>query len=295
MIWRAVEQAIEDATGRPFKAGSPRTVGGGCINEAFVINNASGDERYFIKLNQPALLHMFVAEAAGLSEILASNSAKAPAPVCHGSDDSYSFLVLEYVAFSSGTAASAELLGTQLAAMHRHSAEQFGWTRDNTIGSTPQVNTRDNNWATFFGEHRLGFQLSLAKQNGAPVALVDTGQRLLQALPRFFETYKPPPSLLHGDLWGGNWATTTSGEPVIFDPAVYYGDREADLAMTELFGGFSDRFYQSYRHAWPWDAGYETRKVLYNLYHVLNHFNLFGASYAAQAQDMIQRLIAEVS
>ena len=271
-------------------------MGGGCINEAFVVGNANGgDVQYFVKLNRAELLPMFEAEAAGLAEILATDSIKAPAPICSGEAEGSSFLVLQHLAFASNTETSAQLLGNQLAAMHRHSAAHFGWTRDNTIGSTPQINTQGNNWATFYGEHRLGYQLTLAQQNGASTRLLDSGQRLLQHLPTFFETYQPIPSLLHGDLWGGNWATDHSGAPVIFDPAVYYGDREADLAMTELFGGFSDRFYHSYRHAWPWDAGYETRKVLYNLYHVLNHFNLFGGSYAVQAQDMIHRLIAEVS
>ena len=124
--------------------------------------------------------------------------------------------------------------------------------------------------------------------------MIDAGQRLLDVLPLFFCTYHPQPSLLHGDLWGGNRGSDPTGRPVIFDPAVYYGDREADLAMTELFGSFDDRFYQSYRDSWDIDQGYTTRKVLYKLYHVLNHFNLFGGGYGRQADEMIGQLLAEV-
>jgi fructosamine-3-kinase len=123
--------------------------------------------------------------------------------------------------------------------------------------------------------------------------LQQLGDRLLADLPRFFDEM-PQPSLLHGDLWGGNWASDSDGNPVLFDPAVYYGDREADLAMTELFGGFDDRFYQSYRQTWTIDPGYSTRKVLYKLYHILNHFNLFGGGYVRQAQGMVDSLIAEL-
>jgi fructosamine-3-kinase len=178
--------------------------------------------------------------------------------------------------------------------MHRHTADRFGWSRDNTIGSTPQINHTDEAWTTFFRERRLRFQLDLAASRGAPAALIDRGARLLEGLPGFFSVYQPAASLLHGDLWGGNWGCDGDGQPVLFDPAVYFGDRETDLAMTELFGGFDDRFYQSYRQSWAIDPGYSTRKVLYNLYHVLNHFNLFGGGYARQAQGMIDTLIAEL-
>ena len=130
--------------------------------------------------------------------------------------------------------------------------------------------------------------------NGYGDDVAELGQRLSARLPDLFDGYTPEASLLHGDLWGGNWGVDVSGEPVLFDPAVYYGDREADLAMTELFGGFSREFYAAYRQAWPLDAGYSTRKKLYNLYHVLNHFNLFGGGYLSQAQGMIDALSSEI-
>ena len=183
-------------------------------------------------------------------------------------------------------------LGRQLALLHHQTAPQFGWKRDNTIGSTPQINTWSDNWIAFLGEQRLGYQLRLAHKNGYGKQLVAQGERLMAHLADFFPGYQPVASLLHGDLWGGNAAFTVSGEPVIFDPAVYYGDREADLAMTELFGGFGRDFYAAYREAWPPDSGYATRKTLYNLYHILNHANLFGGAYPDQAENMIQRLLA---
>ena len=163
-----------------------------------------------------------------------------------------------------------------------------------TIGSTPQPNPWTKNWPEFLAKHRLGFQLELAARNGLGNALQKPGEALLVRLADFFQGYQPIPSLLHGDLWGGNTAFTRSGEPVVFDPAVYYGDREADLAMTELFGGFGTRFYSAYREAWPLDAGYPTRKTLYNLYHILNHANLFGGGYLSQAETMIRRLLSEI-
>ena len=292
MHWGAIEQDITRATGEPFRVERARDVGGGCINDAATLEG--GGRRFFVKRNRSDLVDMFAAEAAGLQEILASESIRVPRPLCHGRDGELSWLVLEYVDFASPAAGTSARLGEQLAAMHRHTREKYGWTRDNTIGSTPQENDREADWVNFFREHRLRYQLDLAADRGAPVTLVDRGERLLHRLAEFFTAYQPAASLLHGDLWGGNWGCDSRGLPVLFDPAVYYGDREADLAMTELFGGFDDLFYQSYRQTWAIDPGYSTRKVLYNLYHVLNHFNLFGGGYARQAQGMIDTLIAEL-
>jgi len=182
------------------------------------------------------------------------------------------------------------LLGKQLAKQHRFCAEQFGWSRDNTIGSTPQHNSWSDDWVSFFAERRLGFQLELAAQNGFAGDLQSQGRQLIDNLGYFFSDYWPEASLLHGDLWGGNWASS-NGRPVIFDPAVYYGDRESDIAMTRLFGGFGREFYAAYEEAWPTTSGSEKRTRLYQLYHVLNHLNLFGASYLGRAQDVIRNLL----
>jgi fructosamine-3-kinase len=201
--------------------------------------------------------------------------------------------VLEHLELRPADDKGMRALGRNLARLHRVTARRHGWDRDNTIGSTPQINTPADDWIAFWRERRLSFQLKLAASKGHAARLSASGERLIEKLPAFFEGYTPVPSLLHGDLWSGNAAMDADGKPVIFDPAVYYGDREADLAMTELFGGFPHSFYAAYRTEYPLDAGYETRKQLYNLYHVLNHLNLFGGGYGAQAERMIEQLLAQ--
>lgn len=288
----SIAEAISHATGRAFRVEGRRGVGGGCINNADVLEG--GGQRYFVKFNETSRLDMFEAEADGLNEIVASGAIRAPRPIVSGRAGDRAYLVMEYLDLGGrgGDAADAAL-GTALAQMHRVTRSDFGWRRDNTIGTTRQINHPDSDWLRFYREHRLRYQLELAARSGEQ-SLLSTGERLLDALPAFFSDYRPLPSLLHGDLWGGNHGVLRDGTPVIFDPAVYYGDREADLAMTELFGGFGDEFYRSYEDTWPPDPGYRTRKVLYNLYHVLNHFNLFGGGYGAQAGSMMTRLLAQV-
>ena len=238
------------------------------------------------------MLDMFVAEAAGLQAMADTNTIRVPRPVCHGVADGQSYLVLEYLPF--GGSSSARALGELLAAMHQHSSGRFGFDIDNTIGATHQDNTPDDDWISFWQQRRLGFQLQLAGKNGSGSNLLNAGEKLIDSIPQFFTTYQPQPSLLHGDLWSGNYSYLVNGEPVIFDPATYYGDREADIAMTELFGGFGSGFYDAYNNAWQLDAGYEVRKTLYNLYHIINHFNLFGGGYLGQAESMTSRLLAEL-
>ena len=193
-----------------------------------------------------------------------------------------------------GGQGSLRKLGEGLAAMHRVTREEFGWDRDNTIGSTPQVNTKEKDWVAFYRTHRLEYQLRLVAEHGHGGTFQRKAERLLSDLELFFRDYRPMASLLHGDLWGGNYGFDTAGNPVVFDPAVYYGDREADLAMTELFGGFGTDFYAAYRERHPLDGGYAVRRHLYNLYHVLNHLNLFGGGYRSQAEGLIERLLAEI-
>lgn len=286
----AINQAISDATGIPFTPLTQRPVSGGCINQSYKL--ADAQRSFFVKLNAAQRLVMFEAEAAGLQQILASQTVRAPRPLCHGVADDQAFLVMEYLDLRAHGDAAA--LGQQLALMHRPQQAYFGGPRDNTLGSTPQPNTQTATWITFVREQRIGFQLRLAAQNGYGGKLQTQGEKLLTGLNQFFTDYQPQASLLHGDLWGGNHAYLPDGTPVIFDPAVYYGDRETDLAMTELFGGFAPGFYAAYREAWTLDAGYEVRKTLYNLYHILNHANLFGGSYAAQALQMVMQLNAEL-
>lgn len=291
--WTFIDKAIGAVTGAHFLAHTRRSVGGGCINQAYVIEDAAN--RYFVKLNRADAGEMFVAEADGLTAILASGAIRAPSPVCWGCAGDEAYLVLEYLSFDSEHTDSERQLGAALAALHRCTGANYGWHRDNTIGATPQLNESNDDWATFWRERRLRFQLQRAAARGCGAALRRKGERLLNNIDVLLRDHTPSPALLHGDLWFGNYAVLDSGVPVIFDPAVYYGDRETDLAMTELFGGFSREFYDTYHAHYPLCDGYPRRKILYNLYHVLNHYNLFGGGYAEQAERMMDRLLSEVS
>ena len=287
----AIARAITQATGDVFQISARQPVSGGSINTTEVLEGSG--KKFFVKLNAAARLDMFEAETEGLAEIADSKSVRVPQPVCSGTHGGQAFLVLEYLDLGQHSKNSDQLLGRQLAAMHHTTRARFGWRRANTIGSTPQINTEENDWLTFYRKQRLLYQLELAAGNSHGGNLLRRGEQLLEKIPVFFASYQPLPSLLHGDLWGGNHAVLRDGTPVIFDPAVYFGDREADLAMTELFGGFGEGFYAAYQEAWPLDSGYRVRRDLYNLYHVLNHLNLFGGGYRGQAEQLIERLLAE--
>jgi len=291
LLWNTICDHIENVTGDQVSRQGRDGVSGGCINQAFRLEGSQQD--YFIKINHAKHLSMFEAEMRGLQEIADSDTLRVPEPVCCAIHDDSAYIVMEYLQLGGGRE-GLEKLGEKLAAMHRVTRPEFGWEIDNTIGSTPQLNPLTEDWVTFWRESRLGFQLELAGRNGYGGRLQQQGNQLLESFPALLEGYDPEPSLLHGDLWSGNYAIMSSGEPVIYDPAVYYGDRETDLAMTELFSGFGNRFYQAYQETWPLDTGYALRKTLYNLYHILNHLNLFGGGYLAQAEGMIDRLLSEI-
>jgi fructosamine-3-kinase len=286
-MWMQIAEHIAQVTGTAFQVKERRSVSGGCINQGYAL--VGGGATYFVKINQASQMEMFVAEAEGLQQMLATRTIRVPQPICWGSTDSSSYLVLDWLEFGRETSQSWEAMGQQLAALHQAGgALQFGWHRHNTIGSTPQINTWTNQWADFFAQSRIGYQLQLAKRRGG--SFPDATQ-VIEAVRYILADRQPQPSLVHGDLWSGNAAVMETGEPVILDPATYYGDREVDLAMTELFGGFPASFYRGYNDVFPLDAGYQQRKVLYNLYHILNHFNLFGGGYASQANRMIQQIL----
>lgn len=287
----AIVSAIGDATGRPFHLRHAIPVGGGDINQTFRLDAEDG-ESYFLKLNDARHHAMFIAEAAGLNALADSQTLRVPRPVAVGTAEGLCFLALEHLPL--GGRGEARQLGTRLAAMHRITAERFGFAQDNYIGTTPQPNNWNSDWLDFWREERLGFQLRLAARNGHGGALQKLGAELMDALPAFFVDYDPLPSLLHGDLWGGNHGYLVDGTPAIFDPAVYFGDRECDLAMTTLFGGYPPEFYAAYQAEWPLDAGHARRRDLYNLYHILNHANLFGGGYIQQAQRICKQLLDEV-
>ncbi len=287
-FWESLAENITRTTSEPFILEHIRDVGGGCINSASVVSG--GGQEYFVKTNRAELIDMFEAEGEALSVMAQTRTVRVPRPVCWGQADGTSWLVMEYIRL--GASGSKSLLGEQLAAMHRSSADRFGWHRDNTIGSTPQHNRWHHDWIEFFRDQRLAYQLSLATRNGHRGALQRKGEKLLECIEDFFPGYQPVASMLHGDLWGGNYSTDDAGQPVIYDPAFYYGDREADIAMTELFGGFGRDFIDAYNAAWPLDQGYSVRRTLYNLYHIINHLNLFGGGYGVQAESMMDQLLS---
>lgn len=286
-----ISQELSIVLDKDIRFKASESIGGGCINQ---ISKLTDEDRnhWLLKENLPQYLEMFIAEADGLKEIKSSKSIRVPEVYCHGMTKQSAYLLMEYIPLSSGSADAKT--GQQLAQMHQYQATEFGWFRDNYIGTTPQSNKQHTLWIEFWKSQRLLPQLELAKNKGYPNSAYEDGLRLAESLSAFFNTYRPSASLLHGDLWGGNQAHDKAGNPVIFDPAIYYGDREADIAMTELFGGFSPQFYSSYNSHFQLDEGYATRKTFYNLYHILNHYNLFGGSYASQAASMTSRLLAEI-
>ena len=284
-----IAAAIADCTGNPFIPRSVLPLGGGSIHRAWQLSD--GVHRYFVKTNDLAAAPMFAADAQGLQALSAAAAVRTPAFIAAGKSSAQAFLVLEHIDLANLDPPGGARLGEALARLHSVRGDAFGWSTDNFIGSTPQQNTAHPSWPHFFGERRLRPQLRLALQNGMDKTLIAKGEAVIERIGGLFIDYRPSPSLLHGDLWSGNAAQLADGTPVIYDPACYYGDREADIAMAELFGGFPTSFYAAYRSAWPLDSGYEARKPLYNLYHILNHFNLFGGAYLGQAQRMIEALL----
>jgi fructosamine-3-kinase len=286
-MWDAIETQIQRAMGKPFHLGDRHPISGGSINQAFRISDDQ-QQHYFLKLNQASQVKMFEAEALGLQDLAASHSVRVPQVICWGIAENSSFIILEWIDLGRGTTSTWAEFGRQLARLHHNtSSKGFGWIQGNTIGSTPQPNPWTQDWAEFFVEHRIGYQLQLAQRRGANFP---QAEKLLMAISNQL-SHRPAPSLVHGDLWSGNAGFSAAGEPAIFDPAVYWGDREVDIAMTELFGGFPNGFYEGYQAIWPLEMGYEQRKVVYNLYHILNHFNLFGGSYRAQAEQMMAQIV----
>ena len=288
----AMAAAIADHLSVRLRSAPASRVHGGSINECYRWESDSGP--VFVKTAPAGSIAMFEAEAAGLEELQNARSIRVPRVLHVGHNADVAWLVLEWIRIGPVSRSTDCLLGEQLAKQHRVTAATFGWHRSNTIGSTPQLNDPADDWIRFYRDRRLRFQLELAATHGHGGLLQQRGAELLEHIGQFFQGYRPVPSLLHGDLWGGNRAADERGQPVVFDPAVYFGDREADLAMTRLFGGFGAEFYRAYAAAWAPDAASAARTDLYNLYHVLNHLNLFGAGYLGQALSMIERLLEHV-
>jgi protein-ribulosamine 3-kinase len=299
----AVAGLVSARTGQPFKVETIEQVGNGPRWRTLAIDNArtGTPTRIFAKVGEADALRIFAAEVDGLERLRAADSVlRVPAVIAcetlsnNEEAEDQAVLLLEWLDLAPLTPAAAALLGHALAALHRNTGERFGLERDNFIGATPQRNTPDKEWVSFWQMNRLIPQLELAAKHRYPSRMIDRGERLAADCGAFFRDHKPVPSLLHGDLWAGNVAQDDAGLPVVYDSAVYHGDREADIAMTELFGGFAAEFQSAYRNAWPLDAGYGVRKHFYNLYHLLNHANLFSGDYVLDSEKMIERLLAEL-
>jgi protein-ribulosamine 3-kinase len=286
----ALARELGVLTGLPV-APQPRTrLRGGSVAACYAWD--AGTARIFVKVAGRSELPALAAEARGLAELDATLTLRVPRVLAHGTAAEAAFLALEWIEAVAADARCETRLGAGLAALHAHRATRCGYDQDNYIGATPQENGWVAKWPAFFAERRLRPQLTLAAQRGF-ASEVACGERLLAVVPALLAGHAVRPSLLHGDLWGGNWLATAGGEPVLIDPAVYYGDPEADLAMTALFGGFGSAFYRAYEAVCPRAPGWAMRADLYNLYHLLNHANLFGGGYAQEARAVIERLLAE--
>jgi len=286
-------RAYSAVTGRKLAPGPGEAVSGGSVSACLRWKSDAGP--MFVKVAGADRAWAFEAEAEGLRALASASAIRVPRVLGAGASSNRSWLALEWIDLVSPTSGSEARLGELLAGQHRTTSEAFGWHRTNTIGLTEQTNEPDADWARFYAARRLGAQLDILEAGGHGGRLVDRGRRLCECVPALLGGHSPVPSLLHGDLWAGNHAEDSTGNPVMFDPAAYFGDREADIAMTRLFGGYGRAFYSAYEAAWPLDPGAAGRAPLYNLYHVLNHLNLFGGGYRRQAEDITGRLLTEVA
>jgi len=279
MLPDSLRDALEERLDVSINAAA--TVGGGCIANARRLETDGSP--FFLKYGDEEVARTFPGEAAGLEALGAADSPLVVPSVIDTAPPEGNrpgFLVMEWINAGRQGRRFWERFGEGLATLHRYTADEYGFDQDNFIGRTPQQNEWMENWPAFFRTQRLEPQVELAREQGRwRSEWNDSLDALYRRLPEILPG-GPEPSVLHGDLWKGNFMVTAVGNPAIIDPAAYYGHREADLAMTELFGGFQDRFYQAYRGSWELAPDYDTRRDVYNLYHLLNHLNLFGAGYA---------------
>jgi fructosamine-3-kinase len=300
MLPQPLIEALEQALGNTPQQIHP--IGGGFASSAarFVANSQPYLVKWFTRLSPSPPTgwpDVFAAEAYGLQLLTTAQTVRVPHVYAHAAqqDACPAFIVMEWIEAGPAVdhAKAAEALGHGLAALHCVSAVAFGLDQHNYCGATPQANTWTSSWSEFYGQQRIGFQMELAAQQGHPPASRRRRlERLIERLGDWIDDAVRP-SLLHGDLWGGNWLVDAAGEPVLIDPAVYFGDREAELAMCQLFGGFPPAFFRAYDVAWPPVPGRDERVPLYQLYHLLNHLNLFGETYGAQVDRVLQRYVGE--
>ncbi|MDF2152171.1 fructosamine kinase family protein [Vibrio sp. CAU 1672] len=288
-MWQAITQQLSDTLMFEYQLVEKVRLSGGDISESYMIND--GEQRYFVKINEREFLPKFEAEAESLHLMRETSTVFVPEVVDIGKTKTHAFLILNYLPTKPlEDSVNSFEFGQQLAKLHLWGEQkEFGFDTDNYIGSTLQPNQWHKKWAVFFAEQRIGWQLQLLKEKG--VTLVDDIDDFIDVVKGHLSGHSVTPSLLHGDLWNGNAALTAVG-PICFDPACYWGDRECDIAMTELFGGFHPDFYAGYESVAPLSASYVERREIYNLYHILNHCNLFGGHYLEQAQGMVTRVLS---
>lgn len=277
---------IAETLGIKANQASVHPVSGGCIHNAYRVSFQDGSD-VFVKCGSGPKADMLRSEHHCLRLIEGTHSIRCPHPLAFVESDGYYMLVLEFLDLTPLQSIASIHLGHQLAALHRQTAPNFGWDVSNFIGATPQNNTWEPDWATFFWKWRLLPQLRLA------IDLIPSSRwtKLENAFFRIMKGHVPQPSFLHGDLWSGNAASIAEREPVVFDPASYFGDRETDIAFTHMFGGFPQGFYHAYKEEWPLPEDHSRRETAYNLYHSLNHLNLFGSGYLQSTIQSIETLL----
>ena len=286
MLTTDIRRKIEEIVNA--KLLSTESTSGGCISKAYKIKTDSG-ARYFLKFNSELPADMFPREANGLKELRKANAIRVPEVISAGAD----FILTELIEQGPKEKAFFENFGRKFARLHRYTSKEFGFYEDNYIGSNNQINipikAEKNNWIEFYFNKRILIQFKLAEKNrNNTPELTDGIKKLENKIEKILSGCDEEPSLLHGDLWSGNFIVDDQGSACLIDPAVYYGHREADLAMTKLFGGFSPDFYSAYNEIYPLKDGFEYRENIYKLYHVLNHLNLFGGGYYSQAISLIR-------
>jgi fructosamine-3-kinase len=312
-----IESVISDALGTPIKIASSQSVSGGCICDSRILKtDVAGSffvKQYQSKVRLPnesgaenavdELASMFAKESEGLSQIRKTETLRVPDVIAVGQTESNkSFLVMEVIEtgnklefgkrLETRPLGFEERFGRSLAMMHRRgTCDRFGFFYDNFIGSNRQKNEFNDQWVEFWLEQRIGYQFELAYQNGFANELSPLLNSFIRRVEHLLSGVDECPALVHGDLWSGNYLVDQSGQPVLIDPAVYFANREAEFGMTTLFGDFGEHFYQAYDEAWPLQTGWEERVEIYRLYHILNHLNLFGASYLSSSLEIIKKYV----
>jgi protein-ribulosamine 3-kinase len=281
-----IKLIIEEKLGSKIK--NFISLSGGCISDAYKITT-NDNSNFFLKYNSSISNDMFIKEADGLKELVKANSIRIPEVLSFDKD----YILLEFIPMGNKNKNFFEEFGRNFAVMHKYTSDNYGFYENNFIGSNPQINIPEQNekssWLEFYFNKRILFQLQLAEKLGNSTEELRKGiSKLENKISEIIDDSEEKPSLLHGDLWSGNYMVDESGSAVLIDPAVYYGHREADLGMTKLFGGFSSEFYSAYHEEFPLKDGYEYRENIYKLYHVLNHLNLFGGGYYHQAISLIK-------